>query len=117
MRVSLFSDFYFEFIQLVSDLKYTLEMHFWEFKDKLIPRLQNQLNFGIELLKTIFLLAKCCLSIYKQMQIINQIKEKAKSFTIIQITANVPLRAVTSSIQMPTILYKNTSFLHLSNIL
>ena len=51
------------------------------------------------------------------MQIINQIKEKAKSFTIIQITANVPLRAVTSSIQMPTILYKNTSFLHLSNIL
>ena len=71
MGASLFSDFYFKFIQLASDLEYISEMLIREFKHKLIPCLQNRLNSGIELLKTISELAKHFLTIYKQMQAIN----------------------------------------------
>ena len=80
-------------------------------------RLQNQLNSGIELSSTISALAKCCLSIYKQMQATDWIKKKAKSSTTVQITANVPLRAVTSFSRAPTISNNNTSFSRLSNTL
>ncbi len=83
MGASLFSDFYSEFIRLASDLEYTSEMLIWEFKYKLTPCLQDWLNSEIELLKTISALAKYYLSIYKQMQATNQIREKAKSFTIV----------------------------------
>ena len=44
MEVSLFSDFYSEFIQLASDFEYTSEMLIWEFKHKLMLYLQNCLN-------------------------------------------------------------------------
>ena len=94
MGASSFSDFYSEFIQLASDLEYTSEMLIWEFKHKLMPRLQDQLNSGIKLPKTISALAKRCLSIYKQMQVTDRIREKAKSFTTVQTTAKVLLKAV-----------------------
>lgn len=61
------------------------------------PQLQDQLNSEIELPSTIFALAKYCLSIYKQIQTTNQIKEKAKFSIIVETAANVFLRAITSS--------------------
>ncbi len=79
MGTSSFSDFYSEFIQLVSDLEYTSEMLIREFKHKLTPRLQDRLNSGIELPSIISALAKRCLSIYEQMQATDWIREKAKS--------------------------------------
>lgn len=65
MGASLFNNFYSEFIQLVLDLEYISKMLIWEFKYKLMPHLQDRLNFGIELLKIISTLAKYYLSIYK----------------------------------------------------
>ena len=88
-----------------------------EFKHKLTPRLQDRLNSGIELPKTISALAKRCLSIYEQMQATDRIRKKAKSSTIVPTTAKVLLKAVTFSSQAPAIPNKNTSFLHLSNTL
>lgn len=44
------------------------------------------------------------------MQAIDQIKEKAKSSTIVQTTANIFLRAITSSSKVPVISNKNTFF-------
>ena len=82
MGASSFSDFYSEFIRLASDLKYT-KILIREFKHKLTLRLQDRLNSGIELPKTISALAKRCLSIYKQMQATNRIKERAKSSTTV----------------------------------
>ena len=73
------------------------------------------MNSGIKLLKTISALAKRCLSIYEQMQATDRIREKAKSFTTVQTTAKVPLKAVTFSSRAPAISNKNTSFLRLSN--
>ncbi len=67
MEASSFSDFYSKFIRLALDLEYTSEMLIWEFKHKLMPRLQDRLNSGIELPKAISALSKYCLSIYKQM--------------------------------------------------
>ncbi len=92
-------------------------MLIWEFKHKLTPCLQDRLNSGIELPKTISTLAKRCLSIYKQMEATDWIKKKAKSSTIVRTTANISLRAVTGSPRMPAVPNKNTSFLRLSNIL
>ena len=117
MGASLFSDFYFKFIWLASDLEYTLKILIREFKYKLTSRLQDQFNSGIELSKTISILAKHCLSIYEQMQVTDWIRKKSKSSTTVQTTPNVPLRAVTSSSWTPAISNKNTSFLHLSNTL
>ena len=44
-----------------------------------MPRLQDCLNFGFELSILISALAKHCLSIYRQMKIINRIRDKTKS--------------------------------------
>ena len=117
MGASLFSDFYSEFIRLASDLEYTSEMLIREFKHKLTPRLQDRLNSGIKLPKTISALAKRCLSIYKQMQATDRIREKAKSSITVQTTAEVPLKAVTFSSRALAIPNKNTFFLRLYNIL
>ena len=65
MRASLFSEFYFKFIWLVSDFEYISEMFIQQFKHKLTPRLQDWLNSSIELSNTISVLAKRCLSIYE----------------------------------------------------
>ena len=115
MGTSLFSDFYSKFIRLASDLEYTSEMLIREFKHKLTPRLQDRLNSSIELPSTISALAKHCLSIYEQMQATDWIREKAKSSTTVQTTANVPLKAITSSSRAPIISNNNTTFSRLSN--
>ncbi len=118
MRTSLLSDFYSEFIWLASDLEYTSEMLIQKLKHKLTPWLQDQLNSGMELPSTISALAKRCLSIYKQMQVTDQIREKAKSFTTIcQTAANVPLKTIISSSRAPTVSNNNISFSCLSNTL
>ena len=78
MEASLFSNFYSEFIRLASELEYILEMFIQEFKHKLTPRLQNRPNSGVELPTSISSLAKRCLSIYKQMQAINRIRNRTK---------------------------------------
>ena len=75
------------------------------------------MNSGIELSSTISALAKRCLSIYEQMQATDRIREKAKSSTTVRTTANVPLRAVTSSSRAPIVSNNNTSFSRLSNTL
>ena len=49
-----------------------------EFKHKLTPRLQDYLNSGVELSTLISVLAKRCLSIYKQMQATNKIRDRTK---------------------------------------
>ena len=49
------------------------------------------------------------------MQVTDQIREKAKSSTIVQIIAKVPLRAVICSFRAPAVPNKNTSFSRLSN--
>ena len=92
-------------------------MFIQKFKYKLISHLQNWFNSEIEFLKIIFAFAKCCLTIYKQIQVINQIRNKVNSFIIIQITANILLKAITSSSQVFTVSNKNISFLHLFNTL
>lgn len=71
MRVNFFSNFYFKFILLTSNFKYILNIFIYKFKYKLILQLQNSLNINIKLLKLIFTLAKSCLNIYMQIQIIN----------------------------------------------
>lgn len=58
-----------------------------EFKYKLSSCLQDQLNFGVKLSNSISEFAKRCLSIYKQMQATNRIKDKAKSSRSAQILA------------------------------
>ena len=78
MEASLFSDFYFEFIQLTSDLEYTLEILIQEFKHKLTPRLSDCLHSGVKFITSISALAKRCLSIYKQMQAIDRFRDKTK---------------------------------------
>lgn len=47
-----------------------------KFKNKLTLRLQDQLNSSMKLSNTISVLAKYCLSVYKQMLATNQIKKK-----------------------------------------
>ena len=76
-------------------------------------QLQDQLNFDIELTSTISALTKRYLSSYKQIQVTNQIKEKANSFIIVETATNVSLRAVTSSSQVPTISKNNTFFFYI----
>ncbi len=49
------------------------------------------------------------------MQATDRIREKAKSFTTVRTTANVPLRAVIGSSRTLAVPNKNTSFLRLSN--
>ena len=117
MGASLFSNFYSEFIWLASDLEYTSEMLIWKLKHKLMPRLEDWLNSGIKLPKTISALAKRCLSIYEQMQATDRIRKKAKSSTTVQTIAKVPLKAVIFFSRAPAIPNKNTSFLHLFNTL
>lgn len=78
-RTKSFTDFYSKFIQLVSDLEYISEMFIQELKHKFIPRLQDWLNSGIELLISISTLTKCCLFIYKQMQVIDRIRDRFKA--------------------------------------
>ena len=78
MDASSFNDFYSEFIRLASDLKYTSEMLIWEFKYKLTPCLQDRLNSGVKFPTSILALAKRCLSIYKQIQATDRIREKTK---------------------------------------
>lgn len=51
------------------------------------------------------------------MQAIDWIRKKTKPSTIIKTVVNLPLRAVTSFFQAPTIFNNNISFLRLSNIL
>ena len=114
---SWFSDFYSKFIWLASDHEYITEMFIWEFQHKLTPWLQDWLNSGIELPSTISTIAKHCLSIYKQMQATNRIREKAKSSTILQTGANVPLKIVTNSSRVLTVSKNNNSFSRLSNTL
>ena len=117
MGASLFSDFYSEFIWLASDLEYILKMLIQKFKYKLTLRLHDRFNSGIKFSKMISILVKQCLSIYKQMQATNWIREKDKSFTTVQTTVNISLRTVTCSFRAPAIPNKNISFLHLCNTL
>lgn len=49
-----------------------------EINHKLIPHLQNCLNFEVELLTSILVLSKCYLSIFEQMQSIDKIRDKTK---------------------------------------
>lgn len=73
------------------------------------------MNFRIELLKTISTLVKYCLSIYEQIQTIDQIKKQAKFSITVQTIVNVLSRAVISSFRASAISNNNTSFLRLSN--
>ena len=111
MVTSSCNDFYSEFNWLTSDLEYISEMLILKFKHKLTPHLQDRLNSSIELSSNIFALAKRCLSIYEQMQAIDQIKQRTKSSTAVQNTAtNVFLKTITSSFQALSLLSNNNNF-------
>ena len=87
IEASLFSNFYSKFIQLISYLKYISEIFIREFDHKLTPRLQDCLNSRVELSTSISSLAKRYLSIFKQMQALNRIKNKTKPLQLIQTLA------------------------------
>ena len=114
MEANSFRDFYSEFIRLTSDLEYISEMFIREFKHKLTPRLQNCLNSGIKLLISISVLAKRYLSIYKQMQATDRIRDKTKPLRSTQTSA--PTYSSTKTYQVPvTNSCVNTSFSRLSS--
>ena len=79
METSSFNDFYTGFIWLASDFKYSSKILIRKFKYKLTLQLQDQLNSDIELPNTIFAPAKRCLSMYEEIQVIDQIRKKSKS--------------------------------------
>lgn len=109
METTLFNNFYSEFIQLVSDLKYTSEMLIQKFKHKLLPWLQNQLNSGIELSMSISVLAKRCFLIYEQIQTKNRIQNRTKPTQTTLISAS--MRPVAVPYQLPiTNTQTNSSF-------
>ena len=83
----------------------------------MIPRPQDRLKSGIKVPSTISTLAKHCLSIYKQIQATDRIREKAKFSTTIRIAINVLLRVVTSFSQELTVFNNNTFFSYLFNTL
>ena len=89
MEASLFSDFYSEFIRLVFDLEYTSEMFICKFKHKLMLHLQDCLNSGVKLPTSISALAKHCLSIYKQMQATDRIRDRTKPLWSIQTSTSI----------------------------
>ena len=85
-----------------------------KFKHKLMPRLQDCLNFGIELPISISTLAKHFLSIYKQIQAIDRIKDRTKLLQSTQTSA--PTYSSTKIYQMPiTNSCANLSFCRLSS--
>ncbi len=65
-----------------------------EFKHKLTSRLQDWLNFGVKLPTSISALTKQYLSIYKQMQIIDRIRDRTKPQASQTTSASVFLRQV-----------------------
>ena len=78
IEASSFSNFYSKFTRLASNLEYTSEIFFWEFKHKLTLRLQDCLNSRVKLPTSILVLAKRCLSIYEQMQATDRIRNRTK---------------------------------------
>ena len=116
MEASSFSDFYSEFIRLASNLEYTSEMLIREFKHKLTPRLQDRLNSRVELPTSISALAKRCLSIYKQIQATDRIRDKIKLLQSTQTSA--PIYSSTKTYQVPvTNNCTNTSVSRLSSFI
>ena len=90
------------------------EMFIWEFKHKLTPRLQDRLNSRVKLPNSILALAKECLSIYKQMQAIDKIRDRIKPQTIGATPASASMRQVIYFYQRQvTNTRANTSFLRL----
>lgn len=77
-RANSFTNFCAKFIELTSDLGYTSKMLIREFKHKVTTGLQDWFISGVELYVSTLALAKCCLSIYKQMQAIDRIRNKTK---------------------------------------
>ncbi len=85
-----------------------------EFKHKLTPQLQNRLNSGVELPTSISALAKRCLSIYKQMQATDRIKDRTKPQATQITPVSVSIKEVAHQYQRPVInTHANTSFSHL----
>lgn len=89
----MFNNFYSEFIYQALDLKYMLKLVILEFKYKLILELQDQLNSDVKLSNSISNLAKRYLFIYKQIQIIDKIKDKTKLLQLILILTIILLNA------------------------
>lgn len=58
MRTNLLNNFYSEFIELDSELQFTLEILIEKFKHKLMPRFQDKLNSTVNFATSILALAK-----------------------------------------------------------
>ena len=78
INAGLFSNFFSKFIWRASDLKYRSEIFLLKFKHKSTPRLQDCLNSRVEFPTSISALVKRFLSIYKQIQTRNKIRNKIK---------------------------------------
>ena len=109
IKANLFSNFYFKFIRLASNLEYISEMFIWEFMHKLTLRLQDCLNSEVELLTLISALAKRYLFIYKQMQAIDRIRNRIKFLQSTQSSACIYLSSKTYHVLI-TNSRTNTSF-------
>ena len=84
-------------------------MLIWELKHNLTPRLQDCLNFGVELLTSISALAKHYLAIYEQMQATDRIRNRTKPLESIQNSAPTYLITKTYEV-LVTNSCTNTSF-------
>lgn len=114
MGTNLFKDFYSEFICLALDLEYTSKMFIRKFKHKLISHLQDRLNSGVKLSTFILALAKCCLSIYKQMQATDTIRKRTKLLQSTSTPALIYLNIKTDQVSVSNSC-TNTSFSRLSS--
>lgn len=92
-------------------------MFIWELKHNLTWQLKDELIYGMKLSSIISAIVKCCLSIYKKMQVTNWVKEKVKFSIIVQIIANAFSRTVTSFFQAPGVFDNYISCWNLSNSL
>ena len=73
-----FNNFYSKFICLALEVEYISKMLIRKFNHKLTPRFQDRLNSNVKLTLSISALAKRCLSIYKQIQATDKIRNRIK---------------------------------------
>lgn len=118
MGTDLFSDFYSNFIWRVLDLEYTSKMRVCKFKHQWIPGLKDWLNSGIQLPTFISAFIKCCLSIYEQMQFINEISDRTQHHVTHRTSFIVAIRQIAYIYSKSiTKICVNASFSCLSNFI
>ena len=92
MGLGFFNAFYSEFIKLVAKLEFTKKMLLREFMHKLSPRMQDQMDSGLEYPDNIKDLAARCQKIYDQMLATDRVRSNTKPANTK--VANTPTRFI-----------------------